>query len=166
MDIGLLRIDSRLLHGQVALTWTKQIRPDRILIVSDKVAKDEMRRALIVQAAPSGVKANVIPIDKFVQVYKNPAFEKVRTLLLFETPQDVKRVYELLPDIDVEEVNLGSMLHTEGKKLLSKAVSVGDDDLKTFKWFKDKGIKIEIRVVPTDKGTDLYKLLNSKGIDL
>ena len=55
----LARIDSRLLHGQVATAWTKTTQPTRIIVVSDTVAKDDLRKKLIQQAAPPGVKAHV-----------------------------------------------------------------------------------------------------------
>ncbi|WP_285697458.1 mannose/fructose/sorbose PTS transporter subunit IIA, partial [Enterococcus hirae] len=60
----LARVDSRLLHGQVATAWTKAVQPNRIIVVSDAVSKDDLRKKLIEQAAPPGVKANVIPISK------------------------------------------------------------------------------------------------------
>ena len=60
IKIVLARVDSRLLHGQVATAWTKSVNPSRIIVVSDAVAKDDLRKKLIEQAAPPGVKANVI----------------------------------------------------------------------------------------------------------
>ena len=68
----LARIDTRLLHGQVATTWTKTTQPNRIIVVSDAVSKDKLRKQMIEQAAPPGVKANVVPIDKMIQVAKDP----------------------------------------------------------------------------------------------
>ncbi|WP_337970459.1 PTS sugar transporter subunit IIB, partial [Virgibacillus salexigens] len=67
----LARIDSRLLHGQVATAWTKNTLPTRIIVVSDEVAKDELRKKLIQQAAPSGVKAHVVPINKMIELAKD-----------------------------------------------------------------------------------------------
>lgn len=52
MDILLARVDSRLLHGQVATAWAKKVKPNRILVVSDSVAEDNLRKTLITQAAP------------------------------------------------------------------------------------------------------------------
>ena len=60
--IQLLRVDHRLLHGQVATTWTKQSNPNRIIVVSDGVAHDELRKTMIEQAAPPGAHAYVVPI--------------------------------------------------------------------------------------------------------
>ena len=64
----LARIDSRLLHGQVATAWTKTTNPNRIIVVSDGVAHDNLRKSMITEAAPPGVKANVVPISKMIQV--------------------------------------------------------------------------------------------------
>ena len=84
----LARIDSRLLHGQVATAWTKTTGPNRIIVVSDGVAHDDLRKSMIREAAPPGVKANVVPISKMIQVSKDTRFGNTKALLLFETPQD------------------------------------------------------------------------------
>lgn len=82
IDVRLARIDSRLLHGQVATAWTKSVQPNRIIVVSDGVAKDELRKTLLVQAAPVGVKVNVVPIQKLVDVWDDPRFASVKALSL------------------------------------------------------------------------------------
>ncbi|HEM4341650.1 TPA: PTS sugar transporter subunit IIB, partial [Streptococcus suis] len=74
LKINLARIDTRLLHGQVATGWTPASKADRIIVVSDTVAKDELRKQLIKQAAPGNVKANVVPIKKLIEVSKDPRF--------------------------------------------------------------------------------------------
>ena len=79
------------MHGQVATTWTKTTQPNRIIVVSDAVSKDKLRKQMIEQAAPPGVKANVVPIDKMIQVAKDPRFGNTKAMLLFETPQDALR---------------------------------------------------------------------------
>lgn len=84
----LARVDTRLLHGQVATTWTKSTQPTRIIVVSDAVSKDALRKQMIEQAAPPGVKANVVPIKKMIEVAKDSRFGATKALLLFETPQD------------------------------------------------------------------------------
>ena len=72
MKINLARIDTRLLHGQVATAWTPDSKADRIIVASDSVSADKLRKELIKQAAPGNVKANVVPIDKLIAVAKDP----------------------------------------------------------------------------------------------
>ncbi len=88
LKINLARIDTRLLHGQVATGWTPASKADRIIVASDTVAKDELRKQLIKQAAPGNVKANVVPIKKLIEVSKDPRFGNTHALILFETPQE------------------------------------------------------------------------------
>ena len=79
IKIGLTRIDTRLLHGQVATTWTKMVNPDRIIVVSDAVSKDDLRKRMIIEAAPPGVKAHVIPIwedDRYQKIQDSAVKQK------------------------------------------------------------------------------------------
>ncbi len=162
MDIRLVRIDSRLLHGQVATVWTKAISPDRILVVSDGVAKDNLRKTLITQAAPAGVEVNVIPVDKLISVYQDPRFDQVKAFLLFETPRDVLRVVK--SGVEIKSVNIGSLSFTDGKKMVTDAVAIGGDDSQTFRELHNAGVELEVRKVPTDKKSDLMALLAQEGI--
>ena len=69
-------------------------KADRIIVASDSVAKDELRKELIKQAAPNGVKAKRCPNSKLIDVAKDPRFGNTHALILFETPQDALRAIE------------------------------------------------------------------------
>lgn len=153
----LARVDSRLLHGQVATAWTKATNPSRIIVVSDAVAKDELRRKLIEQAAPPGVKANVIPISKMIGISKDPRFGDTKALLLFENPQDVLRVVEA--GVKIKEVNVGSLAHSTGKVVVSKVLSMGHEEVAAFEKLKDLGVTFDVRKVPNDSKDNLDELL-------
>lgn len=160
----LARIDSRLLHGQVATAWTKTVKPTRIIVVSDGVAKDELRKNLIEQAAPPGVKANVVPVDKMIQVAKDPRFGNTKAMLLFETPQDALRAIE--GGVDVKELNIGSMAHSVGKIAVSKVLSLGRDDVKTFEKLNAKGIQFDVRKVPNDSKENMDDIIKKAKAEL
>lgn len=157
IDIRLARVDSRLLHGQVATAWSKDVNPNRIIVVSDEVAKDDLRKSLITQAAPPGVKANVIPIKKMIEIWSDPRFGKTRALLLFENPTDAWRVIE--GGVEIEEVNVGSMAHSEGKVMINNVLSVDEKDVEAFRKMKDHGVKFDVRKVPADQRKDMWNLL-------
>lgn len=153
----LARVDTRLLHGQVATAWTKTTNPTRIIVVSDSVAQDELRKKMIEEAAPPGVKANVVPVDKMIQVAKDPRFGSTRAMLLFETPQDALRAIE--GGVAIDTINLGSMAHSKGKAVITKAVSMDKHDIETFDALLAKGIKIDVRKVPNDSSDDFNAIL-------
>ncbi|MGX7069699.1 mannose/fructose/sorbose PTS transporter subunit IIA [Gemella bergeri] len=156
----LARIDTRLLHGQVATNWTKSTNPNRIIIVSDSVSKDELRKKLIEQAAPPGVRAHVIPLDKLVKVYNDPRFRDTKALLLFETPQDALTVIE--KGVEIPELNIGSMAHSVGKVQVNNVLSLDQDDVDVYKKLRDLGVKFDVRKVSNDSPADLFKLIEAK----
>lgn len=160
----LARIDSRLLHGQVATAWTKTVKPTRIIVVSDGVAKDDLRKNLIEQAAPPGVKANVVPVDKMIQVAKDPRFGDTKAMLLFETPQDALRAVE--GGVDLKELNIGSMAHSVGKVAVSKVLSLGKEDVATFEKLKAKGISFDVRKVPNDSKENMEDIIKKAKAEL
>ncbi|CRK85409.1 mannose/fructose/sorbose PTS transporter subunit IIA [Neobacillus massiliamazoniensis] len=154
----LARIDSRLLHGQVATAWTKTTRPTRIIVVSDAVAKDELRKKLIQQAAPPGVKAHVVPVNKMIELAKDDQhFGGQRALLLFENPQDALRAVE--GGVPLKTINVGSMAHSPGKVQPNKVLAFNQDDIDTFTKLKEAGLNFDVRKVPNDSKGDMDEII-------
>ncbi len=154
----LARIDSRLLHGQVATSWTKTTQPTRIIVVSDAVAKDELRKKLIQQAAPSGTKAHVVPVEQMIKLSKDDQhFGGQRALLLFENPQDVLRVVE--GGVPLDTVNVGSMSHSTGKVQPNKVLAFDQNDIDTFRKLEEDGVKFDVRKVPSDSRGNMNEIL-------
>ena len=157
IEYVLARIDTRLLHGQVATGWTKATQPNRIIVVSDNVANDNLRKDLIAQAAPPGVRANVVPIKKMIEVAKDPRFGNTKALLLFETPEDALRAIE--GGVDIKKLNVGSMAHSEGKVAVNKVLSFNKEDVETFEKLKELGVEFDVRKVPNDSPENMDDIL-------
>ncbi|RZI48915.1 mannose/fructose/sorbose PTS transporter subunit IIB [Lactococcus kimchii] len=159
IKINLARVDTRLLHGQVATAWTPDSKANRIIVVSDNVAKDDMRKTLIGQAAPNGISANTVPVKKMIEVAKDPRFGDTKALLLFETPQDALAAVE--GGVPIKTLNIGSMAHSVGKTYVNKVLSMDKKDLETFEKLRDLGVEFDVRKVPSDSKEDLWKLIDS-----
>ncbi|MDU2202056.1 MAG: PTS sugar transporter subunit IIB [Anaerococcus hydrogenalis] len=164
INIVLARIDTRLLHGQVATSWTKSTNPSRIIVVSDNVSEDELRKSMIMEAAPPGVKAHVVPVWKMAEIFKDPRFGDTRAMLLFETPQDALALIDL--GADLKEVNLGSMAHSQGKAYVTSTVSMGKGDVETFEKLLDKGVKIDVRKVPANQPENFKNIMKKAKSEL
>lgn len=157
IDYVLVRIDTRLLHGQVATSWTRQTNPDRIIVVSDNVAHDALRKQMIMEAEPPGVKAHVVPIHKMIAVDQDPRFGDTRAMLLFETPQDVLEA--IRGGMKIDEVNVGSIAYSKGKVVLNNAVAMDQADVEAFEEMMKLGVKFNVRKVPGDEKKPLEPLL-------
>lgn len=159
MKIELARIDDRFIHGQVLTKWVKLRPVDRIIIVSDAVAKDEMRKTLVLSVAPANVKASAVTVDKMVRVYQSPRYENDRVMLLFEGPEDIVELVK--KGVPLNEVNVGGMRFEKDRKQITKAVSVAESDIVAFNELHDLGVSLELRQLPGDSSTDFYKELKN-----
>lgn len=160
MTLGLLRIDDRLIHGQVATRWTKETGVNRIIIVNDEICKDKMRTTMLKQAVPPGVSAHTVSIDKMIRVFNNPDYAKERVMLLFTNATDVWRLYER--GMPITSVNIGGMAFREGRVMLDMSVSVNEDDVKAFEKLNEAGVELEVRKVSNDNKVNIMNLLNDK----
>jgi len=161
MIIGLARIDDRLIHGQVATRWTKETNVKRIIVVSDEVAADTVRKTLLTQVAPPGVTAHVVDVAKMIRVYNNPKYAGERVMLLFTNPTDVERVVE--GGVNITTVNIGGIAFRQGKTQVNNAISVDEKDIEAFKKLNARGIELEARKVSTDQKLKMMDLIGKVG---
>lgn len=161
MVIGLARIDDRLIHGQVATRWTKETNVQRIIVVSDEVAADTVRKTLLTQVAPPGVTAHVVDVAKMIRVYNNPKYAGERVMLLFTNPTDVERIVE--GGVKITSVNIGGMAFRQGKTQVNNAISVDAKDIEVFNKLNARGIELEARKVSTDQKLKMMDLIGKVG---
>ncbi|MBM7341081.1 PTS mannose transporter subunit IIAB [Pantoea coffeiphila] len=157
MVIGLARIDDRLIHGQVATRWTKETNVTRIIVVSDEVAADHVRKTLLTQVAPPGVTAHVVDVAKMVRVWNNPKYAGEKVMLLFTNPTDVERLVE--DGVGITSVNIGGMAFRQGKTQVNNAVSVDAKDIEAFNKLNARGIELEVRKVSSDQKLKMMDLI-------
>ena len=155
MNISLLRIDDRLIHGQVATSWAKAVKCEAIFAISDEVAEDALRRELLLQIAPAHLKAYVIPVEKAIKVYHNPIYAGKNILWLVTKPADVVRLVE--GGVKIDKVNVGGMTYKDGNKQLSDAVTVGKADVEAFKKLLDLGIDLSRQKVASNPRVELTR---------
>ncbi|WP_437888604.1 PTS mannose transporter subunit IIAB [Phytobacter sp. V91] len=158
MTIGLARIDDRLIHGQVATRWTKETNVTRIIVVSDEVAADNVRKTLLTQVAPPGVTAHVVDVAKMIRVYNNPKYAGERIMLLFTNPTDVLRIVE--EGVKITSINIGGMAYRQGKTQVNNAVSVDEKDIEAFKKLNERNIELEVRKVSNDPKLKMMDLIS------
>ena len=126
MTIKVVRIDDRLIHGQIVQGWLKLIQIDKILVVSDEVAKDEMQKVLLSMAVPSNIK-NIKDASYDIS---NNVYEKDNLMILFSNPHDIVRMLD--NGIKFNTINIGGMHFAHGKKQLLPNLSVDRNDIEAF----------------------------------
>ncbi|QNE51094.1 mannose/fructose/sorbose PTS transporter subunit IIB [Klebsiella michiganensis] len=162
MNITLARIDDRLIHGQVTTVWSKVANAQRIIICNDDVYNDDVRRTLLRQAAPPGMKVNVVNIEKAVAVYHNPQYQDETVFYLFTNPQDVLTMVQ--QGVKIATLNIGGMVWRPGKKQLTKAVSLDAADINAFQQLDTLGVKLDLRVVASDPSVNILDKIAEQSV--
>jgi fructoselysine and glucoselysine-specific PTS system IIB component len=155
--IKLVRVDHRLVHGQVAFSWTKYLDADCILIANDALTGDELKKSAMKLATPTGVKLVMKSVGDSITALNSGVTDKYKLLVLLESIEDAYRITEKVKS--VKSVNLGGMKNAPDRKQISKAVHVSDSDVELLKKMRADGIEFEIRLVPNDAEQDPMKLI-------
>lgn len=159
-NILLTRIDNRLVHGQVGVTWTSTIGANLLVVVDDDVAQDEIQQKLMgITAETYGFGIRFFSIDKTINVIGKAAPHQ-KIFLICRTPQTVRRLLE--GGIQLNDVNVGNMHFSEGKKQISSKVYVSGQDLDDLQFIKNRVLISLFRMSPViKKNRSLIKRLGN-----
>jgi fructoselysine and glucoselysine-specific PTS system IIB component len=157
--IKLLRIDDRLIHGQVAFAWTKHLAVNCILVANDAVVNDEIRKMTLNLAKPPGIKLILSSIQETVQFINSEESKKFTIFVLVDSANDALALCQGIGVNEIKTVNVGGMRMAKGKKMITNAVAVDDVDIKALEDLVSMGIEVEVRQVPTEKKKNITDLL-------
>lgn len=147
-NILLTRIDNRLVHGQVGVTWTTSLSANLIVVADDQVANDPLQKQLMsITAESAGVGIRFFTVEHTINVIQKAAPSQ-KIFLVCRTPKEVRRLIE--GGVPIKDVNVGNMHFSQGKHPISKKVYVDDKDLEDLRFIKSKGINVFIQDVPGD----------------
>ncbi|MFZ7302143.1 PTS system mannose/fructose/N-acetylgalactosamine-transporter subunit IIB [Enterococcus gallinarum] len=158
MSIIGVRIDGRLIHGQVANLWTTKLNISRIMIVDDEVAQNDIEKSGLKLATPAGVKLSILPIEKAAQNILAGKYDSQRLLIIARKPDRLLKLVEL--GVPIKEINVGNMSQTSETRSITKSINVVDQDVETFNQLNEKGVHLIAQMVPSDKADDFMSLLN------
>lgn len=157
MPFELVRIDDRLIHGQVTVAWGSFLNPELIILVNDEVAACDWRCGLYEEPDPLGVKIVIFSVDAFSKALAERALGNERAFLIVESARDLLRLIEA--GFRVPVANVGGMHHSEGKRELLPYVFVDDGDVASLRAIIASGTKLEARDVPSASSVDVEELL-------
>ncbi|MFD1414552.1 PTS system mannose/fructose/N-acetylgalactosamine-transporter subunit IIB [Oceanobacillus jeddahense] len=159
MTITLARVDDRVIHGQTTTRWTKVRRVQGILVVSNDVAKDELRKKVL-KAAAGNLKLGIYNIEQGVESVPKGMASNKDFFLISDSPQSFAKLLELGVDFG-KTLNIGPMNSREGAKVLGRSVAIDQKDYEAFEYMDDKGINIEFQLLPDDERKS-WEIMKSK----
>jgi PTS system mannose-specific IIB component len=152
-----VRIDERLIHGQVATMWTNTVKATRIMIVDNGVVKSEMEKAALKTACPSGVKLSILTTQGATNNILAGKYVGQRVFLIARSPNILRELVE--GGVELPQINVGNMSSKPNTKKVRKSVCVTEQDVEDFKYLASKGIKIKAQMVPSEDSVDFMELI-------
>ena len=152
-----VRIDGRLIHGQVANLWTTKLNIGRIMVVDDEVATNAIEKSGLKLATPAGVKLSILPIEKAAANILAGKYDSQRVLIVAKKPDRILALVE--KGVPIKELNVGNMSQTPETKQVTRSINVVDKDIEAFEALDAKGVHLYAQMVPGDTAKDFMPLL-------
>jgi PTS system sorbose-specific IIB component len=146
MPVVLARIDDRLIHGQVTVGWSEQLQPDRILLANNAIAADSWQTKVYSSTVPPDIRVSILPVARAASSLSDPETTGERVLLLTGSPEEMAELVRI--GIPVNEVNVGGLHFSAGKREMLPFVYVDRQDLKAFSRLLEMGAALSAQQVP------------------
>lgn len=156
-DIIHIRIDDRLLHGQVVNFWGTSLKVSRIMVANDEVANDEMQKSILRMVAPSGVRTSIISKEKAANNILDNRYNGQRVMMIVKSPKDILDLMDL--GLDIKEVNVGNMANRPGTIQIKKSISLTQEEFDQFAELEKRGVVMTAIMVPDEKRTYLKEYI-------
>ena len=148
--IKILRVDHRLLHGQVAFSWTGYLGANCILIASDTAVLDDLRKTTLKLAKPQSCKLIIKSVEESIEALNQGKADKYELFVVVENIQDAYRLGEAVDRI--KNINIGNVKPHDGSHVckLNHSVNLTDREEEMLRELKSEGKEIDFRSVPSD----------------
>ena len=157
MALVFVRIDNRLIHGQVLEAWVPFVQADCIVVANDDIARKPLQKLMMKASVPSRMQVEIGTVAEAIQLLNSPQLNKRRTLLLFGTTADAVRAYQ--GGLIYDRLNLGNLQADRGKARLSCTLFLDPADLDDLELLDQAGVKITARCIPADSERPWRKLI-------
>jgi len=157
MDITLVRVDNRLVHGQILEAWVPFLRASCIIVVDDRVASDYYCETVIRMAVPREVEVVICGTREFAETHSFHQGSGQKTIVLFSTISDALAVYHLGYRFD--KLNIGNVYNENCQLCCTPSVLLSDGDIRDISTLHGEGVRIELRRVPREKPVDFDNII-------
>lgn len=155
--ILLLRVDHRLLHGQVAVSWAQGLKANCIFCVGDHIANDPVWKTTLKLGKPAGCKLVIKDMEHAIEAINSGVTDKYRMLISVQTIAEAKRLADSCPA--VTSINLGNTKATPTTREVARQVFLEPEDEQMIKELLGRGIEVEIRPLADDPKVDAASVL-------
>lgn len=149
------RIDDRLIHGQVALLWSSGLGVNRIIVINDEVANNEVQKAVLRMAAQGKINTSILNKQTASENIKSGKYENQKCMIILKNPKDALELMDM--GLDFKCINVGNMISkAEDAVQVKRSIKLSPEDIKCFEELSSKGVELTSQMVPDEKVTHLF----------
>ena len=156
MKIVLVRVDNRLIHGQVMEAWVPYVNANCIVVANDSVANSPIKRAMMEACVPRGIELHIGSVAEITEMFHEGQIKASKVMLLFETSTDALKSYRR--GLKFDRLNLGNMHAADGKVAVSCTLCIDGEDVGNLKKLESSGVEITAQCIPQDQVQNWHKL--------
>ena len=160
-----IRLDERLIHGQVAIKWSRHMAVDRIVVANDAAASNSIVQKSLMMAAPPTAKVAIKTIADAIPLINDPRMENHRLMILVSTPEDLLTVVKAVPDIPLVNVgNYGRVApkkEGEARKTYQKNLYLYPEEAEVLQEIIATGLNCNYQTVPDETAMDLVRAIKN-----
>ena len=160
-QLALVRVDDRLIHGQVVVKWLRHLECDQVWIVDDALADDLFMKNVFRLAAPIGVRVQVVAPHEGAQRIRDALQRGKRMMILVKTPQVALELLE--QGVPFRELNVGGLAAGPATTRLYKSVSATDEQVASLLRIQQRGVRVFFQTVPEEPPVEIEAVLSGKG---
>lgn len=153
-----IRIDERLIHGQVATMWTNALHLTRLMVIGDDIVKNDIQKTALKTACPHGVHLSILTAKGAARRINSGKYQGQTVLILVKNPGVLKELVD--NGVKLPEINVGNMSTKANSRQVAKSVAVTEEDIENFKYLDQKGCHLYHQMVPAEDKEDFMKLLS------
>jgi len=151
----ILRVDDRLIHGQVIAGWVRPLGIKVIILASDKLYQDEWACQAYRLAVPAGIEFNCISIKECIKLVNNTNKKSVMVIV-----ESVTAASDLLKEgLKVKEVNIGGLCFKEGTREIAPYIYLTPEDIESVVYLYQSGVRVIGKQLPNSAAIDVVKNL-------
>lgn len=149
--IPLVRVDYRLIHGQVVAKWLKDTQATKIIIVNDVLAKDKSMGNIYRMATPEGVRCAIVSVGHFVESWKESQLGDGVAMVLF---RDIATTYRAWQEgFNVADLQIGGLGAGPGRKTVYQNITLNESDFEMLQKMV-QSVNIFFQATPEDSKKD------------
>lgn len=158
MNILLVRVDDRFIHGQILESWIPYLKAQSVVVVNDALACDHFQKTIMSMAIPDRIALRIVPLDEAQSLAHDKDLNEKRTLVIVSSIKDAYALYS--KGFPFSRLNIGNNKGSDCAKQISYSVWIDKEDLAMLRKLMDKGVDVSLQSVPRERVIDMKSIFD------